>query len=784
MKKRLFALILACVFALPAVLTSCSVETAAGSDPEGTTGEAEKTDGTEETEPETTVSNEPVYEDTKDMLRDTIVLSVFWPPMKGFTDDIQYEYLKNANIDLLEYNSDPLFSSPSVLNTAIEACEKYGLKLTVFDSKARDHWLSLTDEEIRTIAEKYAKYEPVIGFYLVDEPGNANPFGRIARVMCDVMPGAVCQMNMLPAFALKDAQGHAEDWVNAAGVENLRYLSYDHYPFGLQANSRPQMFDNMELVRSVGLKYGVDTALYIQATSNMAGFRDPDEGEMRYHTSAAIAYGFKNLKYFTWMTPVERTEDFADAIIDPDGRPTEKYEWVCGINADIKKIADIAGRCNAVQILHSGKRDSGTERLTSSFFVQPDGSGEFIFSVMKDKYNGSEYLMIVNKDFNGTADATFKFKGITQITDLTDGEAVDITLDKGVLTASFKEGGFRFYKLPEGTNIAPEYEDADKDNLAEGKAVYSSSSMGESGWYNYRVADGSTKYTDSAKGYKPEEIFGGGKDYVMIDLAREIEINRVDVYPAGKGASVGTSFPLGYEVLVSSDNVSFTKVAEFSRDGVLTEVPSHSFDNVKCRYVKLVFTSPYSIAGEKTVELAEIMIYNDKGDIPEPEAIERPTVDLKGNFALGKSVFASSNVGAWGWDTVCVNDGERKSPNSNPGWSSQVGIHRNDPYAEEWIMIDLETVAKINRVEIYPRESGIYFPVKLEIQVSENGNDFTTVYTYEDASGEVSGEVRVFEFDEVSARFVRAVSKEMTELKTSPDGYLFQMSEFEIYYDK
>lgn len=48
-------------------------------------------------------------------------------------------------------------------------------------------------------------------------------------------------------------------------------------------------------------------------------------------------------------------------------------------------------------------------------------------------------------------------------------------------------------------------------------------------------------------------------------------------------------------------------------------------------------------------------------------------------------------------------------------------------------------------------------------------------------SGAVSTIARVLKFDAVDARYVRVVSKEMTQVESSPDGYLFQLAEFEVY---
>ena len=62
--------------------------------------------------------------------QDDIVLSVFWPPSKGYTEQVQYDYLKEAHIDLLEWNSDPIFTDEETLAKTLELCEKNGLKIT------------------------------------------------------------------------------------------------------------------------------------------------------------------------------------------------------------------------------------------------------------------------------------------------------------------------------------------------------------------------------------------------------------------------------------------------------------------------------------------------------------------------------------------------------------------------------------------------------------------------------------------------------------------------------
>ena len=50
-----------------------------------------------------------------------ILISVFWPPMKGFTTAEQYDLLKEAGIDLLEWGTDPIFTDPETLEEASDA---------------------------------------------------------------------------------------------------------------------------------------------------------------------------------------------------------------------------------------------------------------------------------------------------------------------------------------------------------------------------------------------------------------------------------------------------------------------------------------------------------------------------------------------------------------------------------------------------------------------------------------------------------------------------------------
>lgn len=545
---------------------------------------------------------------------DDILISVFWPPMKGFMEDKQFEYLRDADVDLLEWGTDPIFSDEATIKDVLRLTEKYGLKITIADKDFED-WDAKSDDQIRALINRYKDYPSVAGYYIKDEPLNANSLGRVARIMREMDPGCIPQLNLLPMHAVKDGRGYIEDWISAAG-KGIEYLSYDHYPFGLEEGSIPQMYGFMDQVRQAGLKYDVKTALYLQAIGVVDVYRRPTVSETRFHAASALAYGYKNLKYFTWITPVERSEDFTNAIILPNGEKSDTYDGIADINHKIKAVSKILGRLNAVEVYHGGsRRDDSTLNIPKNWYLTGAEKDNFIVSLMVDKYDGTNYLMLVNKDFQKDKELTFNLNGITSLTDVTEGpdSPHEVKINGGQFTAYFEAGGFRLLKVGEGKSLVKVKEDKAGANLAEDCAVYSSYSPGESDKYNYKAVDGKKKSVTGSYGFRVKE--NGNSGWFMVDLGKVKDINRVDLYPAGTDSSLGKFFPANYTIAVSEDGTNFTEVAtvsDFTFDPSV--VPSYTFDKKAARYVKLTMTA--ANGGRLIAELAEIEIFNDDGSVP------------------------------------------------------------------------------------------------------------------------------------------------------------------------
>ncbi len=75
-----------------------------------------------------------------------------------------------------------------------------------------------------------------------------------------------------------------------------------------------------------------------------------------------------------------------------------------------------------------------------------------------------------------------------------------------------------------------------------------------------------------------------------------------------------------------------------------------------------------------------------------------------------------------------------------------------------WITFDLGEAKTVNRVDVYPMgktdRCGVYYPKTLEISVSADGKNWTTVASGDDFDARIK-KVPVFRFDDVTARYVR-----------------------------
>ncbi len=721
---------------------------------------------------------------------ENICISIFWPPTPAYITDEQYQLIADAGVNWVMGAGEETLATAANQKKMLELCEKYGLGMTVQDGNFGDNLLGKSETVIASYVAKWEDYPAAQGFYIRDEPFNPNTYIDAYVALKKAAPEASMHLNFLPlgsygTEALYKAQ--LTDWcrLTAASGYPIEYLMFDQYPFPLTGNgmNRSGFFQNTRAVWEVGLAEGVKTGMYIQTVQQDVAFRRPSASEIRYEMYAALAFGYKQLSFFTWFTPVDRSEPFSDGIISADGKPNEHYYDIQEINREILAIGTTLVKCDALEVWFNGSDTYGQPKVPEDFFVQASKRDSVILSYLRHKETGRNYPMVVNNDYNRQRDITLTFdEAIQSLSEVSreDGTLKALSMNGQTLKLTLAAGDGMLIALPEGYDYyeAPAGQPAATENLAADAAIYCPDSPGTDGWYMYNLNDGIrlTGGESSANGWRTEDH---RDSYILIDLGRTLDFNRIDLYAAGSFFAHGTAFPRTVKLSVSIDGESFTEVTTF--EGLTAAKLSGNkltFAKQTARYIRLDITD--TKRADRYAALNEIEVYCDDGSVPAPEKFTLTGGDTvvdytEGeNIALGKEAFASSTTPEhyeqWGWALQFINNG------GSGGWTSNVG---RNPTADatEYVGIDFGDVFALDRVVLQP---GGAFPIDYTVDVSVDGAEWTVIHTVE--GGATPTENVVIDLDTpVPARFLRVTATKLGFGGNANDGYLFQLGEIEAY---
>ena len=759
---------------------------------------AEATDAP--TEEPTEESTEPVFEGETDPdappVRDTaipcenITLNAFLIHMTN--EEERREMMRlcaEADIDILSHTL-PVFSWPydTAPNTQewfkatmAEAAE-YGLLLQVQDHETLNS-LSLTPDQLRALAETYKDLPGFGGFHVVDEPRNPSIYAPVENTLREVCPDTFINVNFLPKAGYDSWDTYIRQLCDYGGL--LQYggsLSLDTYDFKEDGSiDEASMFGNYEYLREAGLRTKTNTAMYVGSVGMYGICRRPSPDDLRYNMMASLAYGVKEIKFFTWAVSSYRDDLQTTAILGWDNEPTDLYYAVKDINKKIHAIGTHLAACDATYVYHSkATTPDAYEIIPRNLFVQAE-SGDVILSLMEERIGSGEYVFVVSKDLTAAQTVTLTFKGMDKVYVVSDttGGLTETALDSGKLTLTVAAGDGILIKLPEGDFIKPETKRG--DNLALNAPVFGTSSVGEGSYYLYNLTDGVTGTAAAAR------LLGeyGKLQYLTVDLGAVKSINRVELYPAGEGVACGFNNPKDFSILVSADGVHWIEVAKNTEEMDRQYVPVFRFDSVEARYVRLRIHMPDGTGLDGCVDIAELMVYNDGGKIRDKIKTSYEKVDYEesGNIALKKPVVGYSStldIKDWGSHHTGITDGD-----INMTWTSALYTH-NTPDETEWITIDLLGTFDLTSITLIPRQSttpdgGNTFPENYEIQVSLDGVNFETVKTVTGDNVPFTQDNRVIALDGVPARFIRLYATRLTYHGSNGTGYGIAIAEMEVY---
>lgn len=695
---------------------------------------------------------------------------------------------KDAEIDTLShiYVSDEWVATDHTYEkykALMAEVDKYGMKLLTRDYDVQN-LVGKSDDEIRAVAEKYKSLPGFGGFYVVDEPYDANPYARVTNILREVCPDASVNVNFLPRGCYPEGEYIRRLTDYGALIGNNGSLSLDVYCFGTGGGvDEASLFTNYNDLRQAALLTGQNSAVYVQSIGLSGNYRRPSGSDLRYNMMAALAYGIKDIKFFTWSTPPGSEGSYTEAIFDRNGNPTDLYYDVCNINKKIHKLGTALAACDAVNVYHSKQKTAGAyDTIPDDLFVQVTNNADVIVSLMKERRSDGEYIMVVNKNFKAAQTIVLSLRNVPSVQLINDrtGNAESCKMTDKTVTLQLEAGDAALLRLPHGGYFPGDTDEQSDGNLALGASVHATSSLGTSGLFLYNLTDGITDGTGARL-----TSDNGSDQYVVLDLGRINEINRVDLYPSGTGITCGQLFPSEYSVRVSQDGENWTTVADISDDNRdRYKVPVLRFGKIQARYICIILKDFNNL--NTMAELGEIQVYLDDGTVE--DNIRTSYVDPASseaiNVALGKPVVAyssSTDQPAWNCDHSFLTDGDMKR-----AWASEL-FRNKTPDSEEWIVVDLLDSYDVARIKLTPREiwNGLnVFPSDYEIQVSLDGENFTTVASVKGDNNPQTQDVRVLDFKPVTARFVKLLATKLTPSSTSGAGYAIEMSEMEVFCGK
>lgn len=728
--------------------------------------------------------------DEKHSFDDNIMISIFWPPTPDYITDEQYKLLADAGVNWVMGAGEETLATVENQAKMLALCEKYGMGMTVSDGYFGSSLLNKTEAQVADAVARYENVPGAYGFYILDEPLNPNAYLDAYIALKKAAPEAYMHLNFLPSGAygsIEIYKAQMNDWCRLAAAAGYPqdYLMFDRYPFPLQAGAmdRAGFFQNTRACYEVGLENDVKTGMYIQTVCQEVAFRRPTDSEIRYEMYAALAFGYKQLSFFTWFTPVNRSEPFRDGIIAADGTPNAHYETVKTINHEILAIGETLVKCDALEVWFNGPDTYGQPSVPAEFFVQADKNDSVILSFLRHKETGRNYLMVVNNNFSAAQEVELTFdESITSLSEVsrTDGSLKALAMNGRKLTLTLAAGDAAFIALPEGYDYYEPVtgQPAATVNLVDNAMITAPTSVGSDGWYISCLQDGARLSEGTGNGWRTDNRKAG---YVDIDLGETLSFNRVDLYAAGNIFDYGSAFPSELRISVSDDGESFTEV-KLLEDLAVNEAKGMQVDigSQTARYIRVELLS--AARGARYMALGEIEVYNDDGTLPPPETFsllddDGPVISYEEgeNIACGKETFYSSTTPAhyqaWGWDISYVNDGK-----SGNGWTSNVGLNRS-PNATEYVGVNFGDVFAVERVVL--EDNGV-FPEDFTVALSEDGMNWTVIA---DVTGEPDKEsgtkYEIVPETPVNARFIRVTG---TKLRGGGnDGYLLQLGEIEAY---
>jgi hypothetical protein len=350
---------------------------------------------------------------------DKFVVSYWYGVPPEQTNQQRYAEIAEAGFNLVTPNNTELSVDQARAHNrkVLDLCKANGLKAIIYDPRVAEAKPGSPsfERDMDEVIHDYARHPALYGYYLRDEPGNAD-FPWLAAVSSALIkrdPKHLPYINLVPVVAggmfggppfrndpaayppIRDAYvKHLDGYIKTV---NPKLVCYDEYDLFEGGGIRGWYFANLELIRNAAQKQHLPFWNIFLVTPHVHGhgtYRDPSLSDLRFLVYTTLAYGARGLMYFTYWTP---PEGFGNAIIDAKGNRTRHYEEVKQLNFQIHRLASTLSRLHSDGVYHVGKQPMECHALPPGTLLARVDGPDVLVSFLSDS-RGRRYVMVVNKD--------------------------------------------------------------------------------------------------------------------------------------------------------------------------------------------------------------------------------------------------------------------------------------------------------------------------------------------------------------------------------------------------
>jgi hypothetical protein len=217
--------------------------------------------------------------------------------------------------------------------------------------------------------------------------------------------------NLLPVYGFKDFTVYEKYLEDYFSLIKPKISTYDHYAF--PANDPNYIwkdyFPNLAIFRKVAKKYNSDYGIIVQLTG-FGGCRPATEGDMNFQAYTALAFGCKELGWFTFFEPVGEYDNWHEAVIDTKGNRTYHYAMMRRINAEVLELGKTLLKLDNTGVYFNQDLPRFCQGIKDAGMIERIGGGKALAGEFVNPESGKKYLMIVNRSFTKPAELEVVFR--------------------------------------------------------------------------------------------------------------------------------------------------------------------------------------------------------------------------------------------------------------------------------------------------------------------------------------------------------------------------------------